>query len=262
MAKTGHLKDQTNGGSQSPPRGRRFVSDIFRTPELPNFRTSSTPCAAFSVIELTMVVGVLSLLLAIVLPTIKTVRSYALINRARTEASALAQASIHYKSVYGFWPGQLQAKDDDTVELRDPFKNQTTIISVIVSGTNTFTDKLQINDAARPVYLNKNEVYQAFRRIGSKQGSLFKPNPLNPKGIQFIDLENEDDPERVNRPDPWGRGYVLFMGLNPESTFRHTVTFPNGTSQETPVKNTIAFAFSFGPDGENSTNYLYSAGVK
>ena len=269
MAKTGYLKDQTNGGSQSPPRGHRFASDnvrplersSFRTAELSHFRTLEPPCAGFSVIELTMVIGVLALLLAIVLPTIKTVRASALRNRAQAEATALAQAAIHYKSEYGFWPGQLQAKDDDTVELRAEFKNLTGFIPVIISGTNTFTDNIQTTGGT-PVALTKNEVCQAFRRTGRKEGELFKPNPLNPKGILFLDLVNEEDPLTVSFPDPWGQGYILFMGLNPASSFTHTVTTQGGGAHSFRVDNTIAFAFSLGPDGMNSTNYLYSAGVK
>ena len=61
----------------------------------------------FTVIELLMVIGVLSILLAISLPTIKTVHAAILRKRAESEASMLAQAVIHYKSEYGFWPGQL-----------------------------------------------------------------------------------------------------------------------------------------------------------
>lgn len=217
--------------------------------------------SGFTVLELMVVIGVLSVLLAIVIPTIKTARSAALRNRARVEANVLAQAAIHYKNVYGFWPGQLQAKNDETVELRPKFQG-VNYIPVIISRPGNTTFKVTTSGGADPIYLDENEVYQAFRQIGSKEGSLYKPNPLNPKGINFIDLENETDRLQANLLDPWDRGYILFMGLNPKSTFTHTVTFPNGTTQVVPVKNTIAFAFSFGPDGAKSTNYIYSAGVK
>jgi hypothetical protein len=113
-----------------------------------------------------------------------------------------------------------------------------------------------------PVYLNENEVYQSFRQIGNKEGERFKSNPLNPKGIHFIDLAEENEPLRANFFDPWGRSYILFMGLNPHSTFTHTINFPNGGSQLVRVDNAIAFAFSYGQDGDRSTNYLYSAGVR
>lgn len=217
--------------------------------------------AGFTVLELLIVIGVLSVLLAIILPTLTTVRAAALRNRAQTEATVLAQAAIHYKSVYGFWPGQLEAPGD-TVALRPEFKVLTGFIPVIISGPKTFTDKVTtVGDA--PISLNLNEVYQSFSRLRNKGGTVaFDPNPLNPKGLHFLDLEAEGNMNSVGFPDPWGRSYVLFTGLNPKSTFIHTVTFPNGNTQVVPVKNTIAFAFSFGPDGENSTNYLYSAGVK
>ena len=219
--------------------------------------------SAFTVLELVIVVGVLSVLLAIVLPTIKTVRAATLKNRACVEATQLAQAAIRYKTEYGFWPGQLQTKEkaDNTVELRPAFKNQQDI-SVIVSGPKAFTDALRITAGANPIYLNENEVYQSFRRVGEKSGGTYKSNPLNPKGIRFLDLLNEHDVETVDFLDPWGRNYVLFMGLNPDLTFQHTVTVSGGGTHVIRVKNTIAFAFSYGADGDQSTNYLYSAGVK
>jgi type II secretory pathway pseudopilin PulG len=208
-----------------------------------------------------MVVGTLSVLLAIILPTIKTVRNSALNKKAQTEATALAQAAIHYKNKYGFWPGQLQTKADDAVELRPAFKNlPADFVPAIISGPKSFTDSLQVT--VEPVYLNENEVYQSFRQIGNKEGERFKSNPLNPKGIHFIDLAEENEPLRANFFDPWGRSYILFMGLNPHSTFTHTINFPNGGSQLVRVDNAIAFAFSYGQDGDRSTNYLYSAGVR
>ncbi len=233
------------------------------TPHLHGRDARATNAAsAFTILELTMVIGMLSVLLAIILPTIKTVRTAALRKQAKIEATALAQAAIRYKTEYGFWPGQVVEKDTDTVKLGSDFTTQAQVPVIISRYLN---DSFTVNaTGANPIYLkenNGNGVYRAFRRIGDKQGSTYKPNPLNPKGIHFIDLADEADPARVNFPDPWGNGYILFMGLNPRSTFTHTVTFPNGGSQVVRVDNTIAFAFSYGPDGRNSTNYIYSAGV-
>ncbi len=123
---------------------------------------------------------------------------------------------------------------------------------------------MTVNTGTEPKYLDENWAYQAFRRVGEKSGETFKANPLNPKGIHFLDLANEGDPESVGYPDPWGREYILIMGLNPRSTFTHTVTTEGtGTpAYAVSVSNTIAFAFSFGPNGNQSTNYIYSAGVR
>ena len=217
----------------------------------------------FTVLELMVVIGVLSVLLAIVIPTIKTARAAALRNRAAVEANVLAQAAIHYKNVYGFWPGQLESTDGVTVKLGQQFQG-TAHIPVIISRPDNSSFTVTTDEKGpNPVYLADNEVYRAFRRIGKTDGgALYKPNPLNPKGIHFLDLTGEDSEAGVDFPDPWGNGYVLFMGLNPASTFTHTVSFPGGGSQVVRVDNAIAFAFSFGPDGARSTNYIYSAGVK
>ena len=257
----GRFASAVLGRDASPRRPRVLSCAEARTVRgtVPTMR----PCSGFTVLELTLVLGVLAMLLAIVIPTIKTVRAAVLRNRAGAEATALAQAVIHYKNEYGFWPGQLQVNPDNTVALHLKPEAVNGFIPVIVSGPKTFTDNIKTTGSA-PIPLHGNEVCQALSRLLKPAGGTiaFDPNPLNPKGIHFLDLEAEGDMEHVDFLDPWGRGYILFMGLNPASTFTHTVTFPNGGSQVMRVDNNIAFAFSFGPDGENSTNYIYSAGVK
>lgn len=218
--------------------------------------------AAFTVLELLIVVGVFSVLLAIVLPTIKTVRASALRNRAKVQATALAQAAIRYKNEYGFWPGQLQPKNDadDTVELRERFKNLTWISAIISRYENAGFTLTTQNGSTAPVYIEENWAYQSFRRIGEKSGDRYQTNPLNPKGIHFLDLANESETDEVSYPDPWGRQFILVMGLNPRTTFTHKVT-ANDRDSVVSISNTIAFAFSYGPNGLKSTNYIYSAGV-
>jgi len=218
---------------------------------------------AFTVLELLIVIGVLSILLAIVLPTIKTVRASVLRNKAQVEATALAQAAIRYKNEYGFWPGQLEVKNtaSGAVEVRADFRTANWVSAIISRYENT--DFSVSTTGTEPVYIDQNWTYQAFRRVGDGSGNSFAYNPLNPKGIRFLDLAHESDAETVNFPDPWGRQYILVMGLNPRSTFTHTVTPSGGTSpsHKVSVSNTVAFAFSLGADGLQSTNYIYSAGV-
>jgi len=222
--------------------------------------------AAFTVLELVMVIGVLSILLAVVLPTIKTVRTSALKTRAKAEATALAQAAIRYKNEYGFWPGQLEAGNtEDAVKLRDRFVTTASApwIPAIISryGNTGFSVTTSGTD---PVYIDENWSYRAFCRVGEKSGETFKSNPLNPKGLHFLDLTNEGDPDRAGYPDPWGNEYILIMGLNPKSSFTYTVTAESGgtPSHSVTVDNTIAFAFSYGPEGRSGTNHIYSAGVE
>lgn len=224
--------------------------------------------SAFTVIELVMVCGVLTVLLAIILPTIKTAHAAALRKKAQAEATALAQAAICYKIEYGFWPGQLEVKNaaDGTVQLRDAFKSafqSDNWIYGIISRYGNISFEVTATGTA-PVYMDENWAYQAFRRVGEKTGTAFQPNPLNPKGIHFLDLANEEAADQVNFPDPWGRQYILIMGLNPHTVFTHTVTAQGSSvpSHSVSVSNTIAFAFSYGPAGNLSTNYIYSAGVQ
>lgn len=212
-----------------------------------------------------MVIGVLSVLLAIVIPTIKTVHAFALKKKARAEATALVQAAIRYKTEYGFWPGQLVRKDDVSVRLNPAINNPGAMLHLIVSGPETFTDELQVDMGTSPniLKINDNAVYQAFRTIGPASGTRYGVNPLNPKGITFLRLETETDPNAVDYPDPWDQSYVLFMGLNPRTVFTYEIKDSAGAVIAThSVSNQIAFAFSRGPAGPNNTNYLYSAGVR
>jgi len=222
--------------------------------------------AAFTVLELVIVIGVLSILLAVVLPTIKTVHAAALRKKAQVGATALAQAAIRYKTEYGFWPGQLEAGNtEDTVKLRDVFKNAAQISGIISRFNN---DDFNSSGNASYITITDNEVYQAFRRVGEKSGGTFKPNPLNPKGIHFLDLENEDDRQNVRFPDPWDkptdrRGYILIMGLDPHKVFPYETKTSSGTVISRHfVSNHIAFAFSRGSPADHGTNYIYSAGVR
>ena len=223
---------------------------------------------AFTVLELIMVISVLSVLLAITLPTIKTVREAALRKQAKAGATALAQAAIRYKTEYGFWPGHVVRKDDFSVELYPDLPNQP-FHPVIVSRNGDTTVKLDPpdNTDTQLAYVDgsaaPNAVYRAFARVWQESPTATpRDNPLNPRGIFFLDLQHENDINRVSYPDPWGRPYVLLMGLNPLTTFTHEIKNENGNViARHSVSNQIAFAFSRGFPGPNNTNYIYSAGV-
>ena len=219
--------------------------------------------AAFTVLELVIVIGVLSILLAVVLPTIKTVHAAALRKKAQVGATALAQAAIRYKTEYGFWPGQLTRKDDLSVQLNNKIAKKDDMLHLIVCGPEDFTNDIKVDiDDPNILKINDNAVYQAFCTVGPSSGSARPLNPLNPKGIPFLKLVNEADFERVDYADPWGRPYRLIMGLHPRSTFTVKVKRGSTVIYEKPVSNTIAFAFSVGSVDPNSTNYIYSAGVR
>ena len=216
-----------------------------------------------------MVIGILSVLVAIVLPLPRMVRTAALKRQAKVEATALAQAAIRYKSEYGFWPGEMMAYNNE--ELIERHKDTpVNILARIVAGPKDFTDELglelngvEVDGKAYSLYLNTNEVFKAFNMVGYPNGSgRYKSNPLNPKMISFLDLKNATDFENVNFLDPWGEPYRLVMGLPPRNWYPVT---PKGNKSIiiVAVSNATAFAYSLGPKGDmpGNTNYIFSAGV-
>jgi len=222
---------------------------------LPLLRTTQTITQThsrygFTIIELTIVIGVLSILLAIALPTVKSVRMAAERKKAEIQATLLTQAVLKYKDVYGFWPGQLE-----------------------VTSTGGGTPQVQLSadfevqsSGDEPIYLGEggqrqNQLYQALNIIdpeNQKSDGLYQPNPLNPRQIKFVDLENITDIDEIGFPDPWGQEFIVFMGLNPRNRFTYEQRQP---SYRITVSNCTAFAFSRGPDGDRSGKFIMAAGV-
>jgi type II secretory pathway pseudopilin PulG len=227
--------------------------------------------AAFTVLELIMVIAVLSILLAIAMPTIKTAREAALRKQAAAGATALVQAAIRYKNEYGFWPGQVVPHDSDKTLVKiNPNLPDQPWQPVIISrgGDTTFDLNLTTGDASIEIaYVDNatapNAVCRAFARVWQESPTTApNDNPLNPRGISFLDLQHENNINNVAYPDPWGRPYVLLMGLNPRTMFTHEIKDAGGNViARHSVSNQIAFAFSRGFPGLANTNLIYSAGV-
>jgi len=226
---------------------------------------------AFTVLELIMVIAVLSILLAIAMPTIKTAREAALRKQAAAGATALVQAAIRYKNEYGFWPGQVVPHDSDKTLVKiNPNLPDQPWQPVIISrgGDTTFDLNLTTGDASIEIaYVDNatapNAVCRAFARVWQESPTTApNDNPLNPRGISFLDLQHENNINNVAYPDPWGRPYVLLMGLNPRTMFTHEIKDAGGNViARHSVSNQIAFAFSRGFPGLANTNLIYSAGV-
>jgi len=215
----------------------------------------------FTLLEIIVVLGVLAIVLASIFPVVRSTRTATLQKRAKAEATVLAQAAIRYKAEYGFWPGEMVYKDETSVKINDAMPIPCLLIA---AGPERFTSRIR-GENGGPVQflaLNTNEVFQAFSVVRYLDaGGKYKPNPLNPKRIPFLELKHEEDFRFVNFPDPWGEPYRLIMGLNPRSRFTFYVTRNETPVYEVSVSNVTAFAFSLGPYGNNSTNYIYSAGV-
>ena len=210
--------------------------------------------SAFTIVELTIVIGVLAILLAIALPTVKSVHLAAERKKAAVQATLLTQAVIKYKDIYGFWPGQLKVADGSggatpALELRDEFKTQSWTPLIISRFNNP---DFEVNsDGGAPIYLGENDkyqnqLYQALNTIDPEnmQDGLYLPNPLNPRQIDFLELANRNQIGQVGFPDPWGQEFIVFMGLNPKSRFTYTHKVNGQANYVISVSNSTAFAFS------------------
>lgn len=225
----------------------------------------------FTIVEMTIVIGIMSILLAIALPTIKSVRLAAERRKAAIQATLLTQAIIKYKDVYGFWPGQLMVTGNagsanPTLELREEFKNKDwTPVIISRFGNSTGGNKFEVtaDSGATPIYLDENFLYRALSVIDAENMSnnLYLPNPLNPKQIEFINLNHETDANKVGFLDPWGQEFIVFMGLSPRSRFTYTHSINQAANYRISVSNSTAFAFSRGPDGSQSRKYIMAEGV-
>ena len=119
-----------------------------------------------------------------------------------------------------------------------------------------------------PIYLDKaggesagNELYRALSTIDPENmsGNLYLPNPLNPKQIDFVDLDNETEVDEVGLLDPWDQAFIVFMGLNPKKYYKFREKSTN--VEICAVSNTTAFAISLGQDMEAGHDDIMTAGV-
>ncbi len=235
----------------------------------PRHRRANTPVpaartAAFTILELLIVIGVLSMLLAILLPVFRTARKASLKARAKVEATALVQAVIQYKNVYGYWPGMVKASGTQLIRNEDAFGNTpaNTLDWPLVSKYSNTWFKVTTQTGNEANYLTDNLLYRSLLSFDtSRSGTEKNLNPLNSRRLRFLSLSNETDPDRVSLPDPWGNEYIVVMGLTPTATFTQNFSRDGATVQTLSVSNLTAFAISLGPDGTSSTNFIFSAGV-
>lgn len=217
---------------------------------------------AFTVIELMIVAGVISILLSILLPVFHNARKAAMRSRARIEATALAQAAVQYKNVYGYWPGMVREAGENSVQA-NPFSpdnrpsNYTDWPLVSRFGNDTFKVSIRAQDGSTSEanYINDNLLYRSLLPFNTKYTDNL--NPLNPRRFRFLEMKNEAQPDLVNLPDPWTNQYVVVMGLLPSTQY----TFVNNGQTILIASNLTAFAFSWGTQGNSGTNLIFSAGV-
>jgi type II secretory pathway pseudopilin PulG len=262
MAKTGYLKKQASGGILPPPPDRRPVSIDFRISELPNFRTLKRPRAAFTVIELLMVIGVLAVLLAIMLPVFSKAREASKRARARVEATALAQAVIQYKNVYGYWPGMIIESGGQLTRNTAALTHTALDTPLVSRGSNTWFEVEARNPDGTTKNVNyfplsDNALYRALLPFDTRRSGDKNRNPLNSRRVRFLSLKGEEAPASVSLPDPWGKPFNVVMGLDPSCQ----TTLYDGTWPIVTFSNQTAVAFARAQTKLSTSLYFISAGV-
>jgi type II secretory pathway pseudopilin PulG len=188
-----------------------------------------------------MVIGVLAVLLAILLPVFHNARTATQRTRARIHASALAQAVIQYKSVYGYWPGMVK-ESGGQLQRNDAALSHTALNTPLVSrGSNTWFSVAVKNPDGTAKDVNvlplaDNTLYRSLLPFDTRYSGDKNRNPLNPRRIRFLALKYEEDPVSASLPDPWDKPFNVVMGLTPSCSTTlfddawPIVTFSNQTA--------------------------------
>lgn len=220
----------------------------------------------FTVLELLVVIGLFSVLLSILLPVVNKAREATLRARAAVEANALAQAVVQYKNVYGYWPGMVTESGGELTVEPTPNKPAAAVDWPLVSNYSNTWFKVSVRSLdgsldGEASYVPGNTLYRSLLPFDTRYAAENNRNALNPQHIRFLDLLGEEDITRVSRPDPWGREYIVVMGLNPSTTFHQEFKKDSTTLYTLTTSNLVAFAFSLGADTAKTNSYIFSAGV-
>ena len=172
------------------------------------------------------VILILSLLITLLVPSVKLVQRRMERNRAAADANALVQAVMHYQQVYGEWP--------------IPAGSSANSSGFYVFGINSI---LTTAACLRTIY----DLSPVLRRLNPD-------SPDNPRQLSFLTLPTNTF-EKGEFVDPWRARYVLVMSAQNGMFDFAGIAF----------SNLSAFAISSGPPAANQSNpsnWVFSAGVR
>jgi len=190
------------------------------------FPAFSHASRGFTAAEMLTVILILSLLITLLVPSVRLVQRRMERNRAAADANALVQAVMHYQQVYGEWP--------------IPAGSSANGSGFYVFGINSI---LTTAACLRTTY----DLSPVLRRLNPD-------SPDNPRQLSFLTLPTNtfDKGEFV---DPWRARYVLVMSAQNGMFDFAGIAF----------SNLSAFAISSGPPMANQSspsNWVFSAGVR
>jgi type II secretory pathway pseudopilin PulG len=193
----------------------------------------------YSVVELLGVLLILGLLMALVLPALRLVQRSTETRRARAEATALAQAIMHYRQEYGHWPLADDAQVPDSTE-------ESTTSSLHASQDFPGWLSQGVRDSLSHALGTRAYIPQ------SDLIAMLTTNRIhNPRSTLFLELQEDSIDTSGRLVDPWRQPYVVIMD-------------PPSALGPWRIGNESVVAFSFGPPAtgwKGITNLIFSAGV-
>ncbi len=166
--------------------------------------------AAFTLVELLVVIAIIAILAAMLLPALSAAKNAAKRAKARTEIAALVTAIEGYDSAYGRFPVSSAAQAAASANANGDFTYGGTFI-----GGSVFTPGYQMTNSEVIAIL------MDFTNYPNGSGSTINTNyQKNPQQTKFLNATMVSDttlpgvgPDLVYR-DPWGNPYVITMDLN------------------------------------------------
>ena len=237
----------------------RFAASIQSGSKLPHSKRFARFRRAFTLIELLIVIGIISILAALILPGLSVVTNHTKINIARTEMSHIQSAIVAYEAAYGRLPMPSTAISGDF----------TFGPSGVGSTAGSYTAN---NSELMAILMDLDQLANAKHALNPRNLSLFtatRAKSTNAAGL---------GPDLVLR-DPWGNPYIITIdygynnrcldavygnapvSANPSDMstgYKGLFRTPGGTTYELAAPVMI---WSMGPDGNASKTVPAISGV-
>lgn len=215
----------------------------------------------FTLVELLVTIGIIAILAAILLPTVRRAMAQGQKTRAKTEMAAIASAIKAYHAEYGLWPAP---QDNGWLD-------------------HTFGSKRMTGPDAR---YNAHVMDCLADRIGPNSANNNHTN--NPRHIVFLEIPADSmngtdqrlppniyDETEGYYLDPWGEPYVITMdcdfdreigiaGLEFTAAALDLQSLPNvkpGAASGGVVPSVVVGVMSYGPEPGTRGSFLFSWGT-
>jgi len=221
--------------------------------------------AAFTLVELLVVIAIIAILAAMLLPALAAAKKAALKHKAKLEAQAIATAIEGYDSAYGRFPVSAAAQNQATINAPPFTKN-----GDFTYGGNFFNlnSGLMTFVGTQGLPLTNDEVIAVLMDITnypSGAATINNGHQKNPHQTKFLDAKMSGDitlpgvgPDLVYR-DPWGNPYIISMDLSYDEQCEDAFYCLKGVSQ---ISGQSGYNGLVNPDtGGNTDNFRFHGKV-